>query len=149
MYRNTYPPVDRAVLSPEQAVCQNARSCKPLIIACPATSTKMSHKRSWSTANEAPSTSPGGIQIPNIVSPAQSYHSDHMNTSPKRIRSSTEDSHGPSPTTKAAARTQKSISNGARADSVSKLPGISRKVKACAACRKQKVCKVGATSSVD
>ncbi|KAK6379115.1 hypothetical protein LTS17_006819 [Exophiala oligosperma] len=94
-------------------------------------------KRSWQEANLP---SPRG-PITNLqrtgssVSP-QSYNSPGQALSPKKSRSSFDE---PPLIAKAPPKAPQrtNSANGAQADS--KLPGISRKVKACAACRKQKV----------
>jgi len=94
-------------------------------------------KRSWQEANlPSPRSIPGAKQSGSSVSP-HSYHSPIQQTSPKKSRNSFDE---PQPIAKAPPKPQRtnSTTNGIPAES-SKLPGISRKVKACAACRKQKV----------
>lgn len=94
-------------------------------------------KRSWQEANlPSPRGPVAGLQrAASSVSP-QSFASPGQTLSPKKSRSSFDE---PPLIAKAPPKPQRTnSSNGAQQES-SKLPGISRKVKACAACRKQKV----------
>lgn len=95
----------------------------------------MATKRSWHDANPMPSphSVPGNVPTGTSNSP-HSFHSPTHLTSPKKARISDD--------TKDLPRNQRSASqsNGANAAiDNTKIPGISRKVKACAACRKQKI----------
>ena len=99
-------------------------------------------KRSWQEANlPSPHSLPGFGNHINSTSPAQSHHSHQSShhsihtSSPKKARQSFEEIKAqprPAPTRQLSSA---NANNGAD----SKLPGISRKVKACAACRKQKI----------
>ncbi|KAK4946061.1 hypothetical protein LTR10_014863 [Elasticomyces elasticus] len=95
-------------------------------------------KRSWQEANLPSPRSASGLQrAPSATSP-HSYNSPAQALSPKRTSRPSFDE--PPLIAKAPAKPQpqrNNSTNGASADS--KLPGISRKVKACAACRKQKI----------
>ncbi|KAK5075565.1 hypothetical protein LTR64_001772 [Lithohypha guttulata] len=98
-------------------------------------------KRSWNEANNLPSphSLPGGFNQ-TITSPAQSHHSHHSSIhapSPKKLRASFEETKPVAPRP-APVRTA-SIVTATNNAADSRLPGISRKVKACAACRKQKI----------
>jgi hypothetical protein len=96
-------------------------------------------KRSWQEANlPSPHSAPGQSHSNSSTSP-HSYHSP-ANASPKKVRVLDT----PAAIAKAPPRPQpqraQSQTNGATAQiDTQKIPGISRKVKACAACRKQKV----------
>ena len=93
-------------------------------------------KRSWQEANlPSPHSIPGQPHSGSSVSP-HSYHSPALATSPKKVRMS--EDHGPLAKAPPPPKRTHSSSNGVGADT-SKIPGISRKVKACAACRKQKI----------
>lgn len=71
-----------------------------------------------------------------LVSPTHSYHSEHQPTSPKLARTGTDESvHH----VRTGSRSHKPSNSEVQQDQTTKLPGISRKVKACAACRKQKI----------
>jgi Fungal Zn(2)-Cys(6) binuclear cluster domain len=93
-------------------------------------------KRSWQEANlPSPYPLPGHARSGSSTSP-HSYYSPALSTSPKKIRPSEDTAStakAPPPSKRA-----ESSSNGVGVDT-SKIPGISRKVKACAACRKQKI----------
>ena len=94
-------------------------------------------KRSWHEANlPSPHSATGHHHSGASVSPT-SYHSPALMSSPKKVRHAEE----PTPIAKAPPRPnhQRSASQTNGAQNESKIPGISRKVKACAACRKQKV----------
>ncbi|KAI1620920.1 hypothetical protein EDD37DRAFT_639293 [Exophiala viscosa] len=95
-------------------------------------------KRSWQEANLPSPRSASGLQrAPSTTSP-HSYTSPAQALSPKRTGRPSFDE--PPLLAKAPVKPQpqrNNSPNGAQADS--KLPGISRKVKACAACRKQKI----------
>lgn len=106
-----------------------------------ATSSAMS-KRSWQDANlPSPRSAPSIQQNHNISVSPHSYSSPNQ-ASPKKNRTSFDE---PLPIAKAPPKIQRtnSTTNGApgpgAAQDSGKMPGISRKVKACAACRKQKV----------
>jgi hypothetical protein len=96
-------------------------------------------KRSWQEANlPSPHSAPGPSHSNSSTSP-HSYHSPAI-ASPKKVRVLD----APTPIAKAPPRAPhqrtQSQTNGAIAQADNqKIPGISRKVKACAACRKQKV----------
>lgn len=99
-------------------------------------------KRSWHEANlPSPHSLPGLNQQANSgTSPAQSHHSHHSSihaASPKKVRTSQDDIK-PAIQRPPPVRTASQVNNGAGLESP-RLPGISRKVKACAACRKQKI----------
>ena len=87
-------------------------------------------KRSWSEANAGPGSAPSNH--------AQAYENSPTDSNP-RIKDAT------SPTMSEHRResmVSASGRNGARdaqGDDQNDLPGITRKIKACAACRKQKV----------
>jgi len=103
-------------------------------------------KRSWQEAGlPSPHSLPGFGGLVNASSPAQSHHSHQSShhsihaSSPKKARPSFEEikpqpQQRPVPTRQLSTTTP-TASNAAD----SRLPGISRKVKACAACRKQKI----------
>jgi len=98
-------------------------------------------KRSWVEANlPSPNISSGshGINTSSIMSPAQSYHSDAHSASSKQLRLAPDEAVTSSPI-KGTTKSHKAAGNSLHLDQQSRLPGISRKVKACAACRKQKV----------
>ncbi|EXJ67201.1 uncharacterized protein A1O5_09848 [Cladophialophora psammophila CBS 110553] len=95
-------------------------------------------KRSWQEAElPSPRSAPGpSPQRATSTTSPHTYTSPAQSASPKKPRNSFDE---PSLIAKAPSRPQRtnSTTNGAAADA--KLPGISRKVKACAACRKQKI----------
>ena len=93
-------------------------------------------KRSWQEANLPSPRSAPAVQRAGSSSSPHSYNSPRQSASPKKIRNSVDE---PPLIAKAPPKPQRANSaNGGQAEP-NKLPGISRKVKACAACRKQKV----------
>ena len=98
-------------------------------------------KRSWHDANfpspnGAPMPSPSQMSMQNNLSPPHSHHSgSYAAESPNKYRAIMDGISPPKP----IQRTQTSASKHGTSDSHNKLPSISRKVKACAACRKQKI----------
>ncbi|KAK5942462.1 hypothetical protein PMZ80_005027 [Knufia obscura] len=98
-------------------------------------------KRSWHEANlPSPHSLPGFGNNTTSNSPAHSHHSHQSShhsihaSSPKKVRPSFEEI---KPQPRPAPTRQLSTATANNGDS--RLPGISRKVKACAACRKQKI----------
>jgi hypothetical protein len=91
-------------------------------------------KRTWSEAELASPHSVHGPQFGRTSSTSPT--SPVLSTSPKKARIADEELSSLTKTPSKHGRANSTV-NGASADS--KLPGISRKVKACAACRKQKV----------
>ena len=90
-------------------------------------------KRSWAEANSsvispASSNSPFTTHQAPAISPAKSYHSEPGANGFKRARAADN-----------ALVKQSGGSNNARPSEDRRMPTISRKVKACAACRKQKI----------
>ncbi|RMZ84342.1 hypothetical protein DV738_g545, partial [Chaetothyriales sp. CBS 135597] len=85
-------------------------------------------KRSWHEAN---------LPSPHSVPPPPTTHSG-TSASPRSHQSPALSTSG-SPKKAASPAGKRSMSNGAAAVDTSKMPGVSRKVKACAACRKQKI----------
>ncbi|EXJ85090.1 hypothetical protein A1O3_05765 [Capronia epimyces CBS 606.96] len=93
-------------------------------------------KRSWQEANLPSPRSALTLQRAGSSTSPHSFASPSQATSPRKIRSSIDE---PPLIAKGPPKPQPvNPTNGANGDS-SKLPGISRKVKACAACRKQKI----------
>jgi hypothetical protein len=94
-------------------------------------------KRTWSDANaHSPKSSSSPFQYPPAISPSQSYEAEAVPIAPKRAHIAdgvAAKSSGESP-----ARGRNGSANGNAADE-RRMPTISRKVKACAACRKQKI----------
>ncbi len=92
-------------------------------------------KRSWTDANAhspTSSASPYLAHYPPATSPAQSHESEPFPIAPRKARATD----GPQPRQNGGAR------NGFTNDQAGeerRMPTISRKVKACAACRKQKI----------
>lgn len=96
-------------------------------------------KRNWQEANlPSPHNNVQGFPpINTTTSPVQSHHSHHSSIqapSPKKFRPSFDE---PRPAMQRPI-TQRTLSQNTLAEP-QRLPGISRKVKACAACRKQKI----------
>jgi hypothetical protein len=100
-------------------------------------------KRSWAEAN---STSPNSItsgtpMLPPSPSHARSFTQDGPSRSPNHgvtAGSSPEKHQRSEPKTAMAHKA--GTTNGSAVENEQRIPSISRKVKACAACRKQKVC---------
>ena len=94
-------------------------------------------KRTWSDANaHSPVSSSSPFQYPPPISPSKSYDADVVPIAPKKGRipdGAAAKSSGESP-----AQGRNGSTNGNAADE-RRMPTISRKVKACAACRKQKI----------
>jgi Fungal Zn(2)-Cys(6) binuclear cluster domain len=96
-------------------------------------------KRTWSDANAhspASSNSPFLAQYPAPISPARSYDVETVPIAPKKSRAA--DGSVAKPNGESPARGQHGSTNGNAGDE-RRMPTISRKVKACAACRKQKI----------
>ena len=88
-------------------------------------------KRSWHDANLSSPRSMTGPAGQSSVSPGNTFTSPTGSSSPHKFRSIAEE-----PASKQSKLNNNH--NGSHNEST-KMPGISRKVKACAACRKQKV----------